>query len=209
MNFIVAISGALSRHLQTWRFGFGARRRQSPAPVTNLAQEELAHHSSPISMFLETTPGFPIQNLCVWNEKLGSECTQIREIPPLTQLPSTSLESKVSMRRPIPVPMDSAAGIPWYTSSGLHRSAISRLIISLWNTLRPVNGLPPEALSFTYRLSRLRRFRRRHEAIIPLTRVCRYWGESIISIPENWTMVFSHRRNFVALSLERAKAAPQ
>ena len=148
MNFIVAISGALSRHLQTWRFGFGARRRQSPAPVTNLAQEELAHHSSPINMFLETTPDLPIQNLCVERETRPGIHPDTRD-PPSHTAPSASLESKVSMHRQIPVPMsDTAAGIPWCTSSGLHRSAISRLIISLLNTLRPVNGLPPEVLSF-------------------------------------------------------------
>ena len=130
------------------------------------------HHSSPVSTFPEATPDLPIQDLRVWNEKLGLECTQIREIPPPHTVPSASLESEVSMDQPIPVSIDmAAAGIPWYTSSGLHKSAISRLIISLWNMLRPGNGLPPEVLPSTYRSSRSRRFRRRHEAIIPLTHV--------------------------------------
>ena len=43
--------------------------------------------------------------------------------------------------------------------------------------------------------------------IIPLTRVCRYWRKSIISIPENWTTISNSLKNLAALSLERAKAA--
>ena len=45
-------------------------------------------------------------------------------------------------------------------------------------------------------------------AIIPLTGVCRYWRESIISTPENWTVISDFRRNAAMLSLERAKSAP-
>ena len=44
--------------------------------------------------------------------------------------------------------------------------------------------------------------------MIPLTRVCRYWRESIISTPENWTIISNNRRNLAVLSLERVKAAP-
>ena len=44
--------------------------------------------------------------------------------------------------------------------------------------------------------------------MIPITRVCRYWRESIISTPENWALISSKSKNLVALSLQRAKAAP-
>ena len=38
--------------------------------------------------------------------------------------------------------------------------------------------------------------------------MCRYWRESIISAPENWTLVSLCSRNLAALTLERSKAAP-
>ena len=43
--------------------------------------------------------------------------------------------------------------------------------------------------------------------IIPLTHVCRYWRNSVISTPENWTLIWSDRRKLAELSLKRAKAA--
>ena len=43
------------------RFSFGARPRQSPAAVTNSAQEELVHHASPVSMSLEAARDLPTQ----------------------------------------------------------------------------------------------------------------------------------------------------
>ena len=45
-------------------------------------------------------------------------------------------------------------------------------------------------------------------AIVPMTHVCRYWRESIISTPENWAWISNSRGNLAAASLERAKAAP-
>ena len=44
--------------------------------------------------------------------------------------------------------------------------------------------------------------------MIPLTHVCRYWRESIISTPKNWTSISSKNKSFAVLSLQRAKAAP-
>ena len=45
-------------------------------------------------------------------------------------------------------------------------------------------------------------------SIIPLTHVCRYWRESIISTPENWTLISCKNEDMTAVSLKRAKAAP-
>jgi len=44
--------------------------------------------------------------------------------------------------------------------------------------------------------------------MVPLTHVCQYWRNSIISTPDNWTLILSERKDLAALSLERAKAAP-
>ena len=44
--------------------------------------------------------------------------------------------------------------------------------------------------------------------MIPLTHVCRYWRESIVSTPENWASISSKSKSLAELSLERAKAAP-
>ena len=38
--------------------------------------------------------------------------------------------------------------------------------------------------------------------------MCRYWRDSIISTPGNWTIISNSQANLATLSLERAKAAP-
>ena len=84
---------------------------------------------------------------------------------------------------------------------------VLRSILSLRNTSQPVNRLPPEILS---RIARhvLGRYDRDARPIFPLTHVCRYWRESIVSAPENWILISdSCSDDLIALSLERAKAA--
>jgi hypothetical protein len=81
------------------------------------------------------------------------------------------------------------------------------LIPSLRNLLQPVNRLSPELLS------RVVQYipsvdARDAKSIIPLTHVCRYWRESIVSTPGNWTLISSERFGLMRLSLERCKAAP-
>ena len=77
---------------------------------------------------------------------------------------------------------------------------------SLRNLLQPVNRLLPETLS------RIARFMDKDaidtRSIIPLTHVCRYWRESIVSTPGNWTLVSSERIGLAELSLERCRAVP-
>jgi hypothetical protein len=73
---------------------------------------------------------------------------------------------------------------------------------------QPVNRLPPEILSY---IARDIPNDRDEDAssIVPLTHVCRYWRESIISNPENWTSISSRSsRGLAAMSLKRAKSAP-
>lgn len=41
-----------------------------------------------------------------------------------------------------------------------------------------------------------------------MTHVCRYWRESVISAPENWTRISSQLIGLAKLSLERSKSAP-
>lgn len=64
--------------------------------------------------------------------------------------------------------------------------------------------LPPEILSYIAR----------HipdedatnaKSIIPMTHVCRFWRESIISAPENWSRISNGSIGFARLSLERCK----
>jgi len=73
--------------------------------------------------------------------------------------------------------------------------------------LRPVNKLPPEILSH---IARYLLNEKDEDAlrIVPLTHVCRYWRESIISSPEHWTLISSRDDGLATESLERAKAAP-
>ena len=72
--------------------------------------------------------------------------------------------------------------------------------------LQPVNKLPPEVLSRVAECS-LDEDAYDARSIVPLTHVCQYWRESIISAPENWTLVSNDRMQLAKLSLERAKAA--
>lgn len=70
-----------------------------------------------------------------------------------------------------------------------------------------VNRLPPEIISYIARLC-FRDDDADARPIVPLTHVCRYWRDSIVSTPSDWTLIFNGRRHLAALSLERAKAAP-
>ena len=164
-------------------------------------------------MSLETVHLFIQDLLHVLNEKLGLECTRIREILSFHAVPAASLRSEVSRCQPILTPMDAAVRSD---SSGFNTQIdgleirahdVLRFVFSLRNTLRPVNRLPPEILS---RIARDVRdeFKEDTRAIIPLTHVCQYWRESIVSTPENWTTISGFRRNLAVASLERAKAAP-
>jgi len=45
-------------------------------------------------------------------------------------------------------------------------------------------------------------------SVVPLTHVCRYWRNSIVSTPGNWTLVSSERIGLAELSLERCRAVP-
>ena len=79
--------------------------------------------------------------------------------------------------------------------------------LSLRNSSRPVNKLPPEIISQIARSS-LESYHIDPKPIVPLTHVCQYWRESIISAPENWARISIPRLGLTALSLERSKAAP-
>jgi len=70
-----------------------------------------------------------------------------------------------------------------------------------------VNRLPPEILSHIA-LYVPDENAKDTRPILPLTHVCRYWRESIISTPEIWTSISSGSKGLTALNLERSKAAP-
>ena len=79
---------------------------------------------------------------------------------------------------------------------------------SLRNRLRPVNRLPPEIISYIARWILQAEGEPHTKALIPLTHVCQYWRDSIVSTPGNWTRIWNGRWKLAELSLERAKAAP-
>ena len=148
--------------------------------------------------------------LHVLSEKLGLEFTRTREsrLPPILDSVS-SLEAEVSGTWSIH--LDEV----WRWDLTINRTSqidslearardVLKLIPSLRNLLQPVNRLPPETIS------RIARYfiNRGAKLMIPLTHVCRYWRESIISTPENWASISSGDGNLAVLSLQRAKAAP-
>ena len=69
-----------------------------------------------------------------------------------------------------------------------------------------MNRLPPEIVSHIAQYVLQDELDAR--PIIPLTHVCKYWRDSIVSAPKNWTRIFNGVRGLAELSLERAKAAP-
>jgi len=71
-----------------------------------------------------------------------------------------------------------------------------------------VTRLPPEIISHIARCLLHENHIVDARLIIPLTHVCQYWRESIVSAPENWALISSRRKGLAALSLERSKAAP-
>ena len=77
-------------------------------------------------------------------------------------------------------------------------------MISLRNSLRPVNRLPPEVIalcaSFVSHTD--------PRPIVSLTHVCRYWRKAITSSPRNWTSIGSEWPQLVPLCLERTGVAP-
>lgn len=76
---------------------------------------------------------------------------------------------------------------------------------NLWNPLQPVNRLPQEIIPHIA-LHLLDANAIDAKSVIPMTHVCRYWRESIISAPEIWTLVSNSRSELMALSLARVKA---
>ena len=84
---------------------------------------------------------------------------------------------------------------------------VLRLIPSLQNLLRPVNRLPPEVLSQITRCLLQKNNAPDTRHVIPLTQVCRYWRESIISVPANWTLICNINKGLTALTLQRVKEA--
>ena len=78
---------------------------------------------------------------------------------------------------------------------------------NMWNLLQPVNKLPQEILPYIA-LHLLDENAVSAKPVIPMTHVCRYWRESIISAPDIWTLISNSQSELMALTLARAKAAP-
>ena len=83
---------------------------------------------------------------------------------------------------------------------------ILRFLRSLRNTFQPVNRLPPEIISHIVRSILDGAIDTR--SIVPLTHVCRYWRNTFISTPDNWSLISNEWEGLAVLSLERAKVAP-
>ena len=74
--------------------------------------------------------------------------------------------------------------------------------------MQPVNRLPQEIISHIAECVRTASNYPFTKQIIPLTHVCQYWREAIISAPTNWTSISYYPIGLIGLSLERSKAAP-
>jgi len=77
-------------------------------------------------------------------------------------------------------------------------------VITLRNSLRPVNRIPPEVIALCAAFVSPTDPR----PIITLTQVCRHWRRAIISSPRNWASIGSGWKRLVPLCLERAGVVP-
>ncbi|KAF9649538.1 hypothetical protein BDM02DRAFT_3113556 [Thelephora ganbajun] len=77
-------------------------------------------------------------------------------------------------------------------------------VVTLRNSLRPVNRLPPEVLTSCATFVSDTHPR----PIVSLTHVCRYWRKSIVSNPRNWALIATGWKRLVPLCLERTGAVP-
>jgi hypothetical protein len=77
-------------------------------------------------------------------------------------------------------------------------------VVTLRNSLRPVNRLPPEVLASCAAFVSDTDPR----PIVPLTHICRYWRRAISSNPRNWASIATGWKRLVPLCLERAGAVP-
>jgi len=165
-------------------------------------------------MSLEAAINLSIPELLrVLSEKLGQECTRVREIPLPPVLASiATLEVEVSNytfgQSLSKATVTVSNGQPFQIESLEARvQDVLKLIPSLRNLLQPVNRLLPETLSRIARLT-VNEDAIDTGSIVPLTHVCRYWRESIVSTPGNWTLVSSERFGLAGLSMERCLAVP-
>ena len=74
--------------------------------------------------------------------------------------------------------------------------------------MQPVNRLPPAVLSHIAQDILNYHYATDASSIIPLTHVCRYWRESIVSTTERWALISAKNRSLAALSLKRAESTP-
>jgi hypothetical protein len=77
-------------------------------------------------------------------------------------------------------------------------------VVTLRNSLRPINRLPPEVLASCATFVSDADPR----PIVPLTHVCRYWRESVTSNPRSWASISTGWKELTPLCLERAGAIP-
>ncbi|KAF9786413.1 hypothetical protein BJ322DRAFT_1059468, partial [Thelephora terrestris] len=144
-------------------------------------------------MSLEAARNLSIPDLFrVLNEKLNLECTRLQETPLLPVVtPASEVESKI-------LSIEDKA-----------RDILEKFIPSfrnLWNLLQPVNRLPQEILPHIAR-HLLGENAVDARPVIPMTHVCRYWRESIISAPEIWTLISNSQSELMTRSLARVKAS--
>lgn len=82
-----------------------------------------------------------------------------------------------------------------------------RAAFSLWNQSLPVNQLPPTLIAYIA-LHVPGQDQRDAREMIPVTHVCRYWRNCIVSEPRNWTRISSRQVGLAESSLERRPAVP-
>ena len=155
-------------------------------------------------MSLDTMKDLSISDLLrLLGEKLNIECIRLQETPLSPASSAISLKSEVSLQ----AHHENRPTRSWQIDNleAKVQDAL-RFVSSFRNLLRPINRLPPEILSAIAR--NIVKGYPDASRMVPLTHVCRRWRQSLISIPENWTLISNLEGDLAAVFLRRAKAAP-
>ena len=144
------------------------------------------------------------QLIAALNKKLFAECARVQlAMPPMSRALVAMLATEV---RSLKSKGNLGCSRCTLQIDVLEKRATDVLheVVSLRNSLQPVNRLPPEVLASCATFVSDTDPR----PILPLTHVCRYWRRSITSNPKIWASIATGWRWLTTLCLERAGAVP-
>ena len=157
------------------------------------------------TMKLDLARKFSVEQLIqALDKKLFMECTEAQSmVPPVSRALVVTLKVKVRSSKPRMYPR-LLTGVSQIDTLERRAKDVLHEVITLRNSLRTVNRVPPEVITLCAAFVSPTDPR----PIVPLTHVCRYWRNAITSSPRNWASIGSGWRRLAPLCLERAGVVP-